>query len=64
MIRTMDMQRAIKSIGKRARKHDISNMYHALSLCSWDNTEEEEERRIAALYVLRFWAEYTQACRS
>ena len=58
----MTIDEACKIVGYNASKYATRNMTIALKMCRWCNTEEEESRLQAGLFLLRRWKKYQQAC--
>ena len=58
----MTIDEACKIVGYNASKDPTRNMTIALKMCRWRNTEEEESRLQAGLFLLRRWKKYQQAC--
>lgn len=58
----MNMSEAISILGINNTYTPIRNMATALSLHSWNNTAEDEQRLAAAKYVLRRWTAYQLEC--
>ena len=59
----LTLNRAIEILGiNRARDGDLREMAMALGFHPWLNTFEENERRAAAILVLRRWDEYQREC--
>lgn len=58
----MNMEEACNVVGYNASQYAIRNMTKALKIHRFGNTEEEEARLQAGLFVLRRWKKYQQAC--
>ena len=58
----MTMQEALKALGLNRARYEVRNMAKALRMASWLNSQEEEKRLSAALYALRHWRAYQEAC--
>jgi len=58
----MNMEEACGIVGYNASQYAIRNMTKALKMFRFGNTEEEEARLQAGLFVLRRWKKYQQAC--
>ena len=58
----MNMEEACGIVGYNASQYAIRNMTKALKIHRFGNTEEEEARLQAGLFVLRRWKKYQQAC--
>ena len=58
----MNMEEACDVVGYNASRYAIRNMTKALKIHRFGNTEEEEARLQAGLFVLRRWKKYQQAC--
>ena len=56
------MDEACRIVGYNAPQYAIRNMTKALKMFRFGNTEEEEARLQAGLFVLRRWKKYQQAC--
>ena len=61
----MTMDRAVEILGtNRTREGDLKPMVKALGFMAAFNTSAENERREAAQYVIRRWAEYQAVCNA
>ena len=59
----MDMQTAVSILGiNRTKDGDLREMVKALGMMSYLNTEEDNQRRAAAQYVLKRWPQYQTEC--
>lgn len=58
----MTMDEACRIVGYNAPRYAIKRMTEALQMFRLINTEEEEARLQAGLFVLRRWKKYQQAC--
>ena len=58
----MNMEEACDIVGYNASRYATRNMTKALQMFRFGNTEEEEARLQAGLFVLRRWKKYQQAC--
>ena len=58
----MTMDEACRIVGYNAPQYAIRKMTEALQMFRLMNTEEEETRLQAGLFVLRRWKKYQQAC--
>ena len=58
----MNMEEACRIVGYNAERYATRNMTKALKMLRWHNTEEQETRLQAGLFVLRRWKKYQQAC--
>jgi hypothetical protein len=59
----MTLERAVEVLGINRRKDgDLREMARALSMMSWSNTAEENERLAAAKFVLGRWKAYQAEC--
>ena len=56
----MNIEQAAKIIGYNTSKIPLRNMVNALGFHSWNNTQEENERREAGKVVLRNWSLYLE----
>ena len=58
----MTMEEACRIVGYNAERYATRNMTKALKKLRLMNTEEQETRLQAGLFVLRRWKKYQQAC--
>jgi len=59
----VNTQEAADILGVNRRRHgDLREMLRALTLYPWLNTAEDEQRRVAARWVLIHWKEYQDEC--
>jgi hypothetical protein len=58
----MTMDEACRIVGYNAPRYATRKMTKALKIHRFGNTEEEETRLQAGLFVLRRWKKYQQAC--
>jgi len=58
----MTMDEACRILGYNAPRYAVRKMAEALQMFRLMNTEEEETRLQAGLFVLRRWKKYQQAC--
>ncbi|RWI88214.1 MAG: hypothetical protein EOR25_15630 [Mesorhizobium sp.] len=58
----MNMDRAVEILGINNTKGPLQNMMRALSIHAWGNTQDENDRLLAAQYILPRWKAYSAEC--